>query len=84
MSELTPEDAFATWKLQDTLHAGAIDLVSQGAHLGALCLAKHITLSQIKNGNRTLTHDEMMRLVKVAQQEVTEESLRNIYKLRNP
>ena len=76
--ELSLEQMLAAWNFQDEFTTIAIELVSRGAHLGALSMAKHLTLEQIRNGNRTLNNEELLRLTRVAEIEVREETTRNI------
>ena len=73
-----PEELFAGWRLQDNFEDMALEILTAGAHLGALALAKNVTFAEIANGNRTLRKDEMMRLVEAAKLEVRETTKKGI------
>ena len=76
--ELNLEDLLKRWALQDTFTDIAIELISRGAHLGALAMAKNVTLKQIGVGNRTLRNDEMMNLIEQSTIEVREQTKKGI------
>lgn len=78
MSDLTPEDLFRRWEFQDNFRAIAIELITSGAQLGALALARNIIAAQIINGNRTLRHDEMMKLIEAVKIEIRKEAEKGI------
>lgn len=80
----TPEVLFARWKFQDSFREVAIELITSGAHLGAIALAKQIMFAQIKNGNRTLRHDEMLELIEAVRLEVRTEAERGINNAGEP
>lgn len=76
--ELNLEDLLKQWALQDTFTDIAIELIGRGAHLGALAMAKNVTLKQIGVGNRTLRNDEMMNLIEQSTIEVREQTKKGI------
>ena len=76
--ELNLEDLLKRWALQDTFTDIAIELIGRGAHLGALAMAKNVTLKQIGVGNRTLRNDEMMNLIEQSTIEVREQTKKGI------
>ena len=80
----TPEALFARWKFQDSFREVAIELITAGAHLGAIALAKQVLVAQIRNGNRTLRHDEMLELVEAVRLEVRSEAERGINNAGEP
>lgn len=78
------EALFARWKFQDSFHEVAIELITSGAHLGAIALAKQVMIAQIKNGNRTLRHDEMLELIEAVRLEVRIDAERGINNVGEP
>lgn len=80
--ELNLEDLLKTWHLQDTFRHIALELITRGANMGALTMAKNVTLRQIGNGNRTLNHDEMMQLVELSTIEVKQQTKKGIEDVR--
>ena len=82
--ELNLEDLLKTWHLQDTFRDIALELITRGANMGALTMSKNVILRQISNGNRTLNHEEMMKLVQLSAKEVTVNTTKMVNELRNP
>ena len=82
MSDLTPEDLYASWAFQDKFAEIALNLVEYGAHLGALALAREIITEQVKNGNRTLRTDEIKILIEKAKIEIRTEAEQGIKNAR--
>ena len=80
--ELSLDDLLKEWALQDTFREIAIELITRGAHLGALAMAKHVTIQQIIIGNRTLRNEEMMKLVEKSTIEVREQTKKGIENAR--
>lgn len=80
--ELNLEDLLKTWHLQDTFRDIALELITRGANMGALTMAKNVTLRQIGNGNRTLNHEEMMALVELSTIEVKQQTKKGIEDVR--
>ncbi len=80
MSEIpdTPEELFAQWRFEDNFRGIAIELITAGAHLGALALARNILAAQILNGNRTLRHDELTKLIEAVKLEIRAEAEKGI------
>ena len=80
--ELRLEDLLKQWHMQDTFRDIALELITRGAQLGALTMARNVTLKQIGVGNRTLRNEEMMELVEASTIEVREQTKKGIQDVR--
>ena len=78
----TPDELFARWKFQDGFRELAIELMTAGANLGALALARNILAAQILNGNRTLRTDELTKLIESVKIEIRAEAEKGIANAR--
>lgn len=76
--EMSLEEMLKAWAFQDTFRDIALELIARGAHLGALAMAKNVTVKQIIVGNRTLRNEEMMELVTQATIEVKQQTKKGI------
>ena len=72
----TPEELIQKWKFQEGFEDFALELMTAGAHLGALAMAKYVLLAQIQN--RTLRKEDLMELVETAKLEVRETTKKGI------
>lgn len=61
MSDLFPEDLFATWNFQDHFTEIALTLIEHGAHLGALAAVREVLVKQTIL-DRKLRTDELKDL----------------------
>lgn len=85
MSDLFPEDLYATWEFQDKFREIAVNLLNYGVGLGALSLAKNILAAEIANGNKTLRPEELKMLidkVKIEARAEIEKGLENVRESR--
>jgi hypothetical protein len=79
-NEPSIEQMLHLWKFQDTYHDAAIEMVSRGAHLGALAMAKYIALANATH--QEISNEQLLALVKLAHDEVREDTKENLNKLR--
>jgi hypothetical protein len=80
MSEIpnTPDELFAQWRFEDNFRGIAIELITAGAHLGALATARNILAAQIVNGNRTLRYDELQQIIESVKMEIRQQAEKGI------
>jgi len=64
------------WKFQDIYHDAAVEMVSRGAHLGALAMAKYIALANATH--QKISNEQLLALVKMAQDEIREETKKSL------
>lgn len=76
----TPEQLIAKWKFQDGFEEIALELMTAGAHLGALAMARNVLLLQMQN--RTLRKEDLMTLVDAVKLEVRETTKKGIIDAR--
>ena len=72
----TPEELIRKWKFQEGFEGIALELMTAGAHLGALAMARNVLLLQM--GNRTLRKEDLMELVEAVKLEVRETTKKGI------
>jgi hypothetical protein len=78
----TPDELFAQWRFEDNFRGIAIELITAGAHLGSLALARNIIAAQIVNGNRTLRYEELTKLIDAVKLEIRAEAEKGINNAR--
>lgn len=74
----SPDELIAQWKFEDNFRGVAIELITAGAHLGALALARNILATQILKGNVPLNAEEVTKLISAARAEVNEQARKGI------
>lgn len=72
----TPAELIAKWKFQEGFEEIALELMTAGAHLGALAMARNVLLLQIQN--KTLRKEDLMELVEAVKLEVRETTKKGI------
>ena len=72
----TPEELIRKWKFQESFEEIALELMTAGAHLGALAMARNVLLLQMQN--RTLQKEDLMELVEAVKLEVRETTKKGI------
>jgi hypothetical protein len=74
----SPEDLIARWKFEDNFREVAVELITAGAHLGGLALARNILATQILKGNVPLKPEELTKLVAAVKDEIREQARKGI------
>lgn len=74
----SPEELYAQWKFQDNFKQIAIELITAGAHLGSLAMARNVLALQILKGNQTLRQDELMEIIASVKMEIRAEAEKGI------
>jgi hypothetical protein len=74
----SPEGLIARWKFEDNFRETAIELITSGAHLGALALARNILATQILNGNEPVNPEQLTKLVAAVKDEIREQARKGI------
>ena len=72
----TPAELIAKWKFQEGFEEIALELMTAGAHLGALAMARNVLVLQIQN--KTLRKEDLMELVEAVKLEVRETTKKGI------
>lgn len=74
----SPEDLIARWKFEDNFREVAVELITAGANLGGLALARNILATQILKGNVPLKPEELTKLVAAVKDEIREQARKGI------
>lgn len=72
----TPAELIAKWKFQEGFEDFALEMLTAGAHLGSLAMAKYVLIAKAEN--QTLDRETLRELAEAAKLEVREETKKGI------